>query len=247
MEYKVQKRKVQDLVRASITNHENAIVQEMEQGKDGRKLWENINKLRYGTIKGKNQECKLYDDIGNNLTETEQNGSIINYWRRIYQKHDNQISQDWNEDERLRYRERYGDENLVQRGRYDEDWYTEQFVNRLWRVAQGDRGLLQGGEGELTRRQIISYDNFPEIPGVEWMQEIIFSIEEVKKQLKRLKKGKKAGPNGLKNELYKWLLESDICLSSLVRCLNSAQTLGPPPDWKKSKTVMIPKKDPTNL
>ena len=47
---------------------------------------------------------------------------------------------------------------------------------------------------------------------------MIFSIEEVKIQLKRLKKGKKAGPNGLKNELYKWLLESDICLFSLVRC-----------------------------
>ena len=107
--------------------HENVIVQEMEQGKDGRKLWENINKLKYGTIKGKNQECKLYDDTGNNLTE--QNGSIINYWRRIYPKHDNQISLEWNENERLRYREMYGDENLVQRGRYDEDWYAEQFVN----------------------------------------------------------------------------------------------------------------------
>ena len=64
----------------------------------------------------------------------------------------------------------------------------------------------------------------------------------LKKALNKLKNGKQGGPDGMKPEIYKWLLGSELCMEKLIEDFNWILQNGTPPDdWKRSKTVMIPK------
>ena len=50
------------------------------------------------------------------------------------------------------------------------------------------------------------------------MKEPKIDKNKIKKCLKRLKIGKRAGPHGLKPDYYKAMLKSEVCLEALVNC-----------------------------
>ena len=68
--------------------------------------------------------------------------------------------------------------------------------------------------------------------------------EEVKKVLEKLKTGKAAGLDGLRPELYKELINDRRAIEKLTasykKVLEEKHELT---EWKKSKTIMIPKKN----
>ena len=68
------------------------------------------------------------------------------------------------------------------------------------------------------------------------------SEEEVRKVIEKLKTGKSAGLDGLRAELYKELIKDRRAIEKLTvsykKVLEEKQE---PSEWKKSKTIMIPK------
>ena len=69
-------------------------------------------------------------------------------------------------------------------------------------------------------------------------EEAQISINDVKTQLKKIKHRKAPGPDGIKAELFKVLVDSNKCTEELTLCLNNILT--------EDDTVLIPKtKRPT--
>ena len=241
LEYKKQKRKVQELVREGITSSEKKLTRDIREGKNGKMLWKTINKLR--NFETKNPECKLYDDNGSIIESYNIKEAILDYWQNIYQKHSNSMNEKWHVIEKNRYIARYGNDELVLRGQAHDS--VGGFMEFLWRVARGERSQMSNEDLERYRASRVmsrSEASIVENERMEWMQQMEFSTVEVKKQLGQLKDGKKGGPNGLKNEMYKWLMKSEICVNTLTDCYNNVKQIGPPVEWKMSKTVLIPKK-----
>ena len=57
-----------------------------------------------------------------------------------------------------------------------------------------------------------------------------------------MKVGKQPGMDGMKPEVYKWMLESEICMNEMCRYFNSILNSGEPGnEWNVSRTSMIPK------
>ena len=74
------------------------------------------------------------------------------------------------------------------------------------------------------------------------MSDINITNEDVKRIIKNMKGGKAPGPDGIKIEIYKELVENDICLQKLTSCLQEEYNRNQKPNsWKTSKTKMIPK------
>lgn len=74
------------------------------------------------------------------------------------------------------------------------------------------------------------------------MQPINIKKEELIQFLRKIKTRKKAGTDGLKGEIYKWLGERHLCVKTLTSPINEVtRNMEPPQEWKKSKTVLIPK------
>ena len=75
------------------------------------------------------------------------------------------------------------------------------------------------------------------------MNKIEFAEVEIKSQIKRSKLNKATGPDGIKNEIYKSLINSEICSNVLEKCFNlELQCKEKPDSWKTSTTILIPKK-----
>ena len=68
------------------------------------------------------------------------------------------------------------------------------------------------------------------------------SEEEMKKVIEKLKTGKSAGLDGLRAELYKELIKDRRAIEKLTASYKKVlEEKQEPTDWKKSKTIMIPK------
>ena len=75
------------------------------------------------------------------------------------------------------------------------------------------------------------------------MKECKFETKEVIKTIKKLRNKKAAGPDRLKSELYKSLINNKICIDTLTNCLNNElKRKDKPKAWKISKTILIKKK-----
>ena len=85
---------------------------------------------------------------------------------------------------------------------------------------------------------------------VEYDEEIKYRMERVNinkqdivNSIGKIKNGNQPGPDEMKGEVYKWMMESEICLKIFEKCFNEIMETGKPPEsCKRSKTVMIPKK-----
>ena len=68
--------------------------------------------------------------------------------------------------------------------------------------------------------------------------------EEVKKVLEKLKTGKSAGLDGLRAQLYKELINDRRVIEKLTASYKKVlEEKQEPTEWKKSKTIIIPKKN----
>ena len=75
-----------------------------------------------------------------------------------------------------------------------------------------------------------------------WMERVNINKQDIVNSIGKIKNGNQPGPDEMKGEVYKWMMESEICLKIFEKCFNEIMETGKPPEsWKRSKTVMIPK------
>ena len=253
--YKKQKYKVQELVKQSITKYETKITREIKNDKNNTKMWSNINKLR-----GKNnwnETVCLYDDNGNELNSNELVDIVAEFWRGIYQKHENNIHLVWNNVERIDYETQLDVSPVV---RVDFDYgipapYREQyrFVRRIMQRInlEDEESNLLDGKRHSDHVRIMPclaehFDMVGRVSGlldhISSMPKIKFTEEEVENCLLGLKTGKQPGTDGMKAEMYKWLGDSKISIKMFTKCFNYLiESREYPREWQVSKTVLIPK------
>ena len=95
MRYVEQKKKVSEMVRESIREYERGLTEEIKSNGSRRKLWHNLDRLRRKRrMKG---EIKVYDEDGNVLENSVLPGKIEEFWKGVYQMHDSDINEVWNE------------------------------------------------------------------------------------------------------------------------------------------------------
>lgn len=216
-EYQKQKKTVQEKIRREMHLHEEKITKEIKQGKDqGRKLWDNIKKLRGQDIK-RNDCIEIYKE-GKKLHGNEMEVELVNYWKGIYQKESNNIPNVWNEEKRREY----------ERGLSDESNMVITIGGEKFEVPDILREHMDAaGEVETTCKR---------------MSHKRITIQEITDILKSLKGGRAAGPDQLKPEFFKVFTQSRKCLEALTESLNKILESGEIPDnWTESSTIMIPK------
>ena len=69
------------------------------------------------------------------------------------------------------------------------------------------------------------------IQGIERMGEVTFTEDEVKNQLRQVRKGKQSGLDCIKPELYKWLGDSEICVKQIAEFMNRVLVSGNIPTY----------------
>lgn len=80
--------------------------------------------------------------------------------------------------------------------------------------------------------------------GIKPMNDKTINKEDIKTIIRKLKNKKAPGPDRIKPELIKALLNSDICIDEICRNLNLLmQEFEVPEGWKSSRTKLLPKKD----
>ena len=242
--YEQQKAKTSLLIRNGILNYEATITKKIKERSNNKEIWKNINKLRRREeIKN---EAKLYDDEGREIDEGKIAEVICKFWKNIYQPDNDELNLVWNEDEKNRYiRDIEMDKIKIELPGYISEENREQF-----RALRGKRQV--NSEQTIRSIEIPSvliehYDMIGRANNKEYirkMRKINFTQEDVKKQITRIKTGKQPGPDGLKPEIYKWLIGNEYCLSLLTECMNGIlDRCDPPVNWKRSKTTLILKKN----
>ena len=74
------------------------------------------------------------------------------------------------------------------------------------------------------------------------MPKIVLDVDDVRRALGKVKKGKLPGPDKLKGEIYKTLKDNEKLVIHLTKANNAVLEDGTVPEkWKRSRTVMIPK------
>ena len=103
MKYQKQKKYVKGLVKEQLSKHEKKITNEIRLSTNKSKaLWENIDKLKKKERKSK-AEVHLHNANGEKLNSIEESQALVNYWKTIYQKHQNTTGKVWNEEIKDRY------------------------------------------------------------------------------------------------------------------------------------------------
>ena len=233
--YLTQKALVKDMVKEAISNYEMKLTNDIKQDKNGKKMWNHINKLRK---KDDRKKEVLYDEQGQRVDcERQINQLITDFWTGIYQQHDTSISTIWNDATKISYRElvHRPSPNRIDYNNYDPvDRNVSEWLGNLFRRLAGRNMEEQGEEDGMIR-------------GIGRMDEVVFTEEEVKKHLSSMKGNKQAGLDLIKPEIYKWLGDSQITVRNLTDGMNGVISNGTIPEhWKKSKTVLIPKKNKPN-
>ena len=75
-----------------------------------------------------------------------------------------------------------------------------------------------------------------------WHEDPVFSHTEVKQAMMKLKGKKAAGPNKMKAEMMKVMMESELFVGHITEAMNEAREKNIPESWKNSKVLLLPKK-----
>lgn len=239
--YQDQKTKVQLMIKERITEHEERVAKQLRESKDiGKNMWKYIKMLKNINKDNKNEDRSLYDENGIEFGEKEAGKALVDFWEGIYQKYRNDIDDIWNQTAKQEYEERLSEDRegirvgkasgmkLAAINRNGRQIVEVTKVNETIRFKEGihehmDIGMKIGKHTDKMQR-----------PKIE--------KEELTKVLKKVKNKKAAGPDEIKPELYKAMLNSEICLSKLTECYNRVlEGSNIPGEWRTSRTVMIPK------
>ena len=212
--YHLQKRKVQKLVREAIRKYEIRITKEIKMDKDRKKLWLNIRKLQ--GKESKSTETYIYDKDKKKMEQKEERLCFEETWKKIYGKHPNNISEVWNDQERNTY------EEIFKKDVTDLDEDEQVKFNPV-----------------LREHMDMAFEVKKNIKAMELRNIMKGEVVEV---IKKMKKNKAPGKDGIKAEMMKILEKSEICMDKMTECLNKVLMSGDvPEEWKRSKTRMIKK------
>ena len=211
--YREQKEKVKRLVREVKMEFERKITEEVRRNKNGKKKWKMIKKLQGREVQ--ERRGRMYGEYGEEIDEELEGEVMMSKWKEIYQKNENKVVEVWNEERRDQYE------------RDRENGIRELEMRRIEREETNIPGVVRLRVGTGVE---------------EWMKDVRFVEEDVKRRLKRVKSGKQPGPDGIKGELYKAMGGSEKCIRGIARVYNGVLERGiVREEWRKSKTVMIPK------
>ena len=121
---------------------------------------------------------------------------VRNYWKNIYEMNENKMNEVWYE-EAINDYHRIGEESRKTE-RTNEILIISSAGQELYRM-ECCMGLREYLDMAAKVEQETEYMEYPEI-----------TEEQVKKNLKKIQKGRAAGPDGMKPEFYKALGESPI-------------------------------------
>ena len=224
--YLEKKLEVQHMIKNRIYEYEIQMTNEIKQ--DSNKMWQNINKLKGQKT---NRELQLHYVDGTKIEEDKISEEVVKYWNTIYRMHRNETEKVWNEQEIASYERNINGSNI------GKSWME-------YPPESNDQGAIIREEItypiEIREHMdmVMKTDN-----QINRMDKVSFEEEEVEDIIKKVKKGKAAGPDGLKGELYKALTRSKICIKKLTSCLNKTLETGTvPEEWKESRTVLLEKK-----
>ena len=104
--YMEQKKKTQQLIKEEINKYERKITDDIRKEKGHKKLWDIVNTLR-GKKKHDTTEEKLYDINETELPTEEWTEHITAFWEKVYQKHTNTLTEQWDPLKRELYSNEY--------------------------------------------------------------------------------------------------------------------------------------------
>ena len=188
---------MQAIIRGEMHKYETKVTNDIKQDKSrGKKLWDNINKLRGKT--GRNEDIQLLYDINEQpLKISEMDVEIEQYWNSIYKKHKNDIIDIWNEDSKCIYKEFIENEILMKN--------IATYGNKNFPIV-----LREHFDSDIHIEEKVIPMEHPEITQAELL-----------KHLNTIKKNKATGPDDVKGELYRALGRSEMCVRKLQTALQN--------------------------
>ena len=130
-------------------------------------------------------------------------------------------------------------ENEIGKGWRDED------KQRYKEVKYKDKPRREDG---LNLLSLVDFINRGDLNVNFKMEEVEISKDDIIKGIKKIKRGKQPGPDGVRGEIYRWMVDSDVCVEALRATFQEVLREGKPPGkWRNSKTVMIPKTKRPNV
>ena len=220
---KVKKSQIKSLVHTEVTKHEKKVSKDIIDDKNGNKrLYEHINQLK-GEDKKQNKII-VYNEIGEKLDGQELKNCLKDRWQNIMGATQNQSHEEWNIVEKERYNRILNQETIRLTTRRDNMVETVIDFNAQLREHMDYAFSIVGN--------IISK-----------MKKVKISVEDVKRQINKMKKNKAPGPDTLRIEIYKALIEEEEIISMMCILMNKVLETGQvPANWKTSKTVLLEKK-----
>jgi len=134
---------------------------------------------------------------------------LVNFWKNVYQYHNNNVPQHWNEKTKTEYEEEISKED-----------------NRIEILGINiPENLREHYDAVATRNITIPahltehFDAITEVDiKIKHMTEPKVTKQKIIRCLKKIKTGKAAGLDGLKPDYYKAMLKNDTCIETLVKC-----------------------------
>ena len=216
-------------IRNQKEKYEKEITHEIKSNKNNKEAqWKYIMKLR--GIGSKIEDIYLYDNEGKKLEEQEEEEELSDTWQNIYNRNDNNIGKVWEE---------------------SKEEYINRNKNTTTLVKFSPIKINESGSISTNKHTVCIPNHLIEHYSVDFnidkkpiydMDIVSFTEKEVYNKIKKSKNKKAPGPDGIQNEVYKALIETEEGLETITKCLNNELTSNIKPiSWKSSNTIMIPK------
>ena len=147
-----------------------------------------------GKKKHETTEEKLYDINETELPPEEWSEHITDFWEKVYQKHTNTLTEQWDPLKR----ELYGNE-----------------YKRNEAIAEYRNSTIQ-----IPYRLHEHFDMVAKVRYIGYMEDPHITTADVTQQIKKIKEKKSAGPDGIKPDLLKILGNDTQCINILTDSLN---------------------------
>ena len=196
-----------------------------------------VNTLR-GKLRNENKENTLYD-LDNKIIENSEYANVINEcWQQIYQKHQNDIEEEWSTNKRNQYIHRH--EHEIKNGSI--------VINNINIPAILEEHFDMVEQVHRTNIPSILEEHFDMVEQINCskaMSKPDITCNELKLHIRKIKNRRAPGPDNIKPDLLKIIGEDDYCIKELTHGMNNILDKKDklPSTWTESKTVLIPKKN----